>query len=242
MLQPVCVVAAAIAAFTTLACSSSSNGKAPATASTQSPARLEVIDRLDEATTLMGEFRGKLPDFATKGARCVVVVPSMMKGGLILGARHGEGFALCRAFAEGGTTQHWSAPAPISVSGGSAGLQVGVESVDLLMLVESDSGMKKLLSSKFEVGADVSASAGPVGRGRQVGTDTTMKSEVFAYTRSRGLFAGAELSGAVVKQDREATAALYREDKDFRTLLSTEATPDVDASRHFVEAVHEIIR
>jgi len=110
------------------------------------------------------------------------------------------------------------------------------------MLVESDSGMRKLLSSKFEIGADVSASAGPVGRGRQVGTDTTLKSEVFAYTRSRGLFAGAELSGAVVKQDRDATAALYREDKDFRTLLSTEATPDLDASRHFVDAVFEVMR
>jgi len=239
---------AVVTALASVACSSSSSNKPATSASNQSPERLAVMDRLDDATTLIREFQGKLPEAVTKEARCIVVVPSMIKGGLILGGRHGDGFAVCRADAmpgqrgsDDGGPAGWSEPAPVSVSGGSAGLQLGVESVDLLMVVESDSGMRKLLSSKFEIGADVSATAGPVGRGRQVGTDTTMKSEVYAYTRSRGLFAGAELSGAVVEQDADATLALYRANKDFRTLLSAHGEPETDASRRFVDAVREVM-
>ena len=242
LLLRACSGAAIVAALASAGCSSSSSGKPAASASNQSAALVDVEDRLEDATTLIRQFNGKLPEAVTKEARCIMVIPSMMKGGLVLGARYGEGFAVCRASEGDAANQHWSAPAPILVSGGSAGFQFGIESVDLLMLVESDSGMKKLLSSKFEVGADVSAAAGPVGRGRQVGTDPTLKSEVYAYTRSRGLFAGAELSGAVVKQDRDATAALYRQSEDFRTLLSKQATPDVDASRRFVAAVRDVMR
>src|SRR5262249_25117560 len=135
-------------------CSSSSNGKTATSASNQSPERLEVMDRLDDAAAFLREFHGKLPESIVKDARCIVVVPSMVKGGLIVGGRHGDGFAVCRP--DQGGVEGWSDPAPVSVSGGSAGLQIGLESVDLLMVVGSDAGMRKLLSSKFEIGADVS--------------------------------------------------------------------------------------
>jgi len=223
-------------------CSSQSNARPPASAEAgDSRARAEVEDRLGDATTLIEGFRDKLPESVTARARCVAVVPSMMKGGFIVGARHGEGFAMCRTASTGSTGGgNWSAPAPISVSGGSAGAQIGFESVDLVMLVESDDGMKKLLRSKFELGADVSASAGPVGRGREADTDATMKAEVLSYTRSRGLFAGAELSGAVVKQDEEATRALYgAQSADFRALLAGEVPVAAGASQRFVDAVRE---
>src|SRR5262249_27614619 len=156
---------------------------------------------------LVGEYRGKLPASVTENARCVVVVPSMVKGGLIVGARHGGGFASCRTTSSSDANR-WSAPAPITMSGGTAGAQIGFESTDVVMLIESDDGMKKLLRSRFELGADVSVSAGPIGRGREVDTDGTMHAQVLSYSRSRGLFAGAELNGAVVKQDEEATRAL----------------------------------
>ena len=242
MVRDIATVAPIVIALSGTACSSSPRTEAASPEVGYSKARAEVMDRLGDAATLVDEFRAKLPESVTKQARCIIVVPAMVRGGFIVGARHGDGFASCRA-PNNGDQANWSAPAPISVSGGSAGAQIGVESVDLLMLVQSDAGMNKLLRSKFELGADVSASAGPVGRGREAATDTTMKAEVLSYTRSRGLFAGAELGGAVVKQDDDATRALYgASGPDFRTLLAGNVAPPDIASRRFVEVVRETMQ
>src|SRR5258706_5785464 len=127
----------------------------------------------------------------------------MIKGGFIIGARYGKGVATCR------TSSGWSAPAPITIAGGSWGLQFGGEAVDLVMLVMNDKGMQNLLSSKFKLGAEGSAAAGPVGRQAEANTDWKMRAEVLTYSRARGVFAGLELNGAVIKQDDDDTRVRY---------------------------------
>jgi lipid-binding SYLF domain-containing protein len=155
-----------------------------------------------------------IPEEVLSGAKCIVVVPHLLKGGFIVGGEHGRGIATCR------TAKGWSAPAFISIGGGSWGLQIGVEGVDLVMLVMNDHGFQHLLSSKFQIGGDASASAGPVGRHASAGTDWKLNSEILTYSRSKGLFAGITLDGAVVEQDADSTRAIYGRDRSFRSILS----------------------
>jgi len=136
-----------------------------------------------------------IPEEVLNDAKCILVVPNLIKGGFILGAKHGRGVASCR------TSGGWSAPAFVSVGGGSAGLQIGVEGVDLVMLVMNDQGFQHLLSSKFELTGEASGAAGPVGRHASAGTDWKMNTEMLTYSRSKGAFAGLTLEGAVVEQD-----------------------------------------
>jgi lipid-binding SYLF domain-containing protein len=158
----------------------------------------------------------EIPAKRREDAKCVVVIPSLVRGGFIVGARHGEGVVSCR------TARGWSAPAFVAVNGGSAGLQVGVESSDLVMLVMSDRGMAQLFRSRVALGADASGSAGPAGDGAQAGTDATMTAEILSYGRSRGLFAGAELSGSVLTEDRDTLSALYGASHDLHAILAGE--------------------
>jgi lipid-binding SYLF domain-containing protein len=174
--------------------------------------RGRVVEELADATQVV-EQMNEIPQRQRQRARCVVVVPSMVRAGFILGGRHGVGVASCRA----GTA--WSAPVFVTITGGSAGLQIGIESSDLVMLVTSERGMTKLFRSSFALGADASAAGGPVGEAAQAGTDASMTAEFLTYARSRGLFAGAELSGAVVKQDGDALAALYGPSVDIHAIL-----------------------
>jgi lipid-binding SYLF domain-containing protein len=155
-----------------------------------------------------------IPEEVLSGAKCIVVVPHLLKGGFIVGGEHGRGIATCR------TAKGWSAPAFISIGGGSWGLQIGVEGVDLVMLVMNDHGFQHLLSSKFQIGGDASASAGPVGRHASADTDWKLNSEILTYSRSKGLFAGITLDGAVVEQDADSTRAIYGRDRSFRSILS----------------------
>ena len=173
-----------------------------------------------------------IPEEVLNGAKCILVVPNLVKGGFILGAKHGRGVASCR------TTNGWSAPAFVSVGGGSAGLQIGVEGVDLVMLVMNDQGFQHLLSSKFELTGEASGAAGPVGRHASAGTDWKMNTEVLTYSRSKGAFAGLTLEGAVVQQDDDSTRAIYGKNVEFRKVLSGKvATPkSADA---FMKAVSE---
>jgi lipid-binding SYLF domain-containing protein len=177
----------------------------------------EVADRLEDATRLLKDVGKKVPASVASRAVCAVIMPALVRGGLIVGARHGRGFAVCEV-----DDDHVSAPAPVTLSGGSAGLQVGIETVDLLMLITNDEGRSALMRGRFELGADVSAAAGPVGTGQERGTDTSFRAPVLTYTRSSGLFAGAVVSGAVVEQDQEATLALYGKPIDLRRILSGE--------------------
>jgi len=214
-----------------LAACSRSEAKSPAN-SPEPPLKMELKDRLDEAAELLAEFRGRVASPVVKRARCVAVVPAILKGGFIVGARHGSGFATCRV------ASGWSAPAPITISGASAGLQIGVQSVDLLMLVMTEAGMKRLLRTKFTLGADMSVSAGPVGKGSEGDTDAALKTEALSYSRSRGLFAGVELNGASVQQDVDAMEALYGQRVEFQRVLMGELPVPPEAQR-FISSVGE---
>ncbi len=180
--------------------------------------RQDSIDRLRMSSDVLHSIieapdKG-IPEEVLSSTKCIVVVPHLVKGGFIVGGEHGRGIATCR------TANGWSAPAFISVGGGSWGLQIGVEGVDLVMLVMNDHGLQHLLSSKFQVGGDASASAGPVGRHASAGTDWKLNSEILTYSRSRGIFAGITLDGAVVEQDNDSTRAIYGRNPSFRSVLS----------------------
>ena len=138
----------------------------------------------------------------------------MLKGGFIVGAKYGRGVASCR------TSKGWSAPAFFTVTGGSFGFQIGGQAVDLVMLIMNDNGMKNLLSSKFDLGADASVAAGPVGRHAEGNTDWKMRAQVLTYSRARGVFAGVSLNGAVVKQDKDSTREFYGHMVPFKTALT----------------------
>ena len=155
-----------------------------------------------------------IPEEVLSNAKCILVVPDLIKGGFIFGGKHGRGVASCR------TTSGWSAPAFVSVGGGSWGLQIGVEGVDLVMLVMNDHGFQHLLSSKFELTGEGSVAAGPVGRHASAGTDWKMNTEMLTYSRSKGVFAGLTLEGAVVEQDNDSTIAIYGKPMMFRKILS----------------------
>jgi lipid-binding SYLF domain-containing protein len=180
--------------------------------------RQDAIQRLQMSTDVLHAImsapdRG-IPEEVMSSAKCIVVIPDLVKGGFIVGGEHGRGIASCR------TARGWSAPAFVSVGGGSWGLQIGVEGVDLVMVVMNDRGLQHLLSSKFELSGAASASAGPVGRHASAGTDWTMNTEVLTYSRSHGIFAGITLNGAVVEQDADSTRAIYGRDASFKRILS----------------------
>jgi lipid-binding SYLF domain-containing protein len=153
-----------------------------------------------------------------------------MKGGFIFGAKHGRGVATCR------TAKGWSAPAFITVSGGSWGAQIGVEAVDLVMIIQNEKGMQKLISSNFQIGGDLSAAAGPVGRHASAGTDWKLDTEVLTYSRAKGAFLGLTLEGASVRQDDDSRRAMYGPKVTTKaTLLGKVAAPP--ATRAFLDAV-----
>jgi lipid-binding SYLF domain-containing protein len=173
-----------------------------------------------------------IPEEVLNGAKCMVVVPDLIKGGFVFGAKHGRGIASCR------TAHGWSAPAFVSVGGGSWGLQIGVEDIDLIMLVMNDRGLQHLLSSKFALTGEGSVAAGPVGRHASAGTDILMNTEVLTYSRSKGVFAGLTLEGAVIEQDDDSTRAIYGKHMMFRSILSGRV-PTPRSGAAFVRAVSQ---
>ena len=171
-----------------------------------------------------------IPEEVLSNAKCILVVPDLIKGGFIFGGKHGRGVASCR------THEGWSAPAFVSIGGGSWGLQIGVEGVDLVMLVMNDQGFQHLLTSKFQLSGEGSAAAGPVGRHASAGTDWKMNTEMLTYSRSKGAFAGITLEGAVIQQDDDSTRAIYGKHMMFRKILSGKvSTPE--SAEAFVKAV-----
>ena len=177
----------------------------------------KAADRVQAAADVLNEIQAApdkgIPQEVLGSAECVAVVPSMLKGGFIVGAKYGRGLASCR------TPKGWSAPAFFVVTGGSFGFQIGGQAVDLVMLIMNKDGMKHLLSSEFELGADASVAAGPVGRHAEGNTDWKMRAEVLTYSRARGLFAGLTLNGAQIKQDKDSTREFYGRMVPFRTSL-----------------------
>ena len=189
--------------------------------------RDKVVARMDDSSKILNELLGApdkgIPDEVFEKAKCVAVVPSMVKGGFVFGAEHGRGVATCR------TANGWSAPAFFVITGGSWGLQIGVQAADLVMLIMNDRGMNELLSSEFKLGGSGSVAAGPVGREASASTDWKMGAEVLTYSRTRGLFAGLTLNGAVIKQDDDSTRGLYGRMVGFRQCLSGQVKPPAAA-------------
>jgi len=201
-----------------------------------SSAREDSVDRLQRSVDVLHAIMSTpdkgIPEEVLSNAKCILVVPDLIKGGFIFGGKHGRGVATCR------TAEGWSAPAFVSIGGGSWGLQIGVEGVDLVMLVMNDQGFQHLLSSKFELTGEGSVAAGPVGRHASAGTDWKMNTEMLTYSRSKGVFAGLTLEGAVVEQDNDSTHAIYGKHMMFRNILSGKATTPRSADA-FLKAVSE---
>jgi SH3 domain-containing YSC84-like protein 1 len=194
----------------------------------------DINKRIDNAAKVLNEIMATpdkaIPDKVMRDAKCVAVIPSMVKIAVGFGGNHGKGVATCR------TGAGWSAPAPITITGGSWGLQLGGQAIDLVMIVTNQAGMDHLLSSKFKLGADASAAAGPVGRDAAADTDIKMRSEVLTYSRARGLFAGVDLSGAAITQDKDETRLLYGKFVPFTEILSGKVEP-TSSSQPFLSAV-----
>jgi SH3 domain-containing YSC84-like protein 1 len=194
----------------------------------------DINKRIDNSAHVLNEIMGTpdkaIPDGIMHDAKCIAVIPSMVKIAIGFGGNHGKGVATCR------TPDGWSAPAPITITGGSWGLQLGGQAVDLVMVVMTDQGMEHLLSSHFKLGADASAAAGPVGRDATAGTDVKMRAEVLTYSRTRGLFAGIDLSGAAISQDKDETRILFGRMVSFQDILNGKVPPPA-GSESFLAAV-----
>ena len=199
-------------------------------------AREDTVERMQKSVDVLHSIMSTpdkgIPEEVLSGAKCILVVPNLIKGGFVFGGKHGRGVASCR------TADGWSAPAFVSVGGGSWGLQIGIEGVDLVMLVMNDRGLQHLLSSKFELTGEGSVAAGPVGRHASAGTDWMLNTEVLTYSRSKGIFAGLTLEGAVVEQDNDSTHAIYGRHMMFRSILSGRASSPRSAAA-FMKAVSE---
>ncbi len=194
----------------------------------------DEVKRMDSAASVMNEIMGTpdkgIPQEILASAKCVAVVPSMLKGGFVVGANYGKGVATCH------TATGWSAPAPFKLAGGSVGFQIGGEAVDVVMLIMNEKGMRNLLNSKFKLGADASVAAGPVGRHAEGDTDWKMRAEVLSYSRARGVFAGVSLNGAGISQDNDETRVLYGNDASFQKIL-TGGVPAPEGSETFLSTV-----
>jgi lipid-binding SYLF domain-containing protein len=188
----------------------------------------KALDRVQAAADVLNQIEGApdsgIPREILSKAECVAVVPSMLNGGFIVGAKYGRGLASCR------TPKGWSAPAFFMTTGGSVGFQIGGQAVDLVMLIMNNDGMQHLLSSKFALGADASVAAGPVGRHAEGNTDWKMRAQVLTYSRARGVFAGVSLNGAVVKQDKDSTREFYGHMVTFKAALTGEVDPPAAAN------------
>lgn len=199
-------------------------------------ARQDSVARLQSSVDVLHAVMATpdkgIPEEVLSNAKCILVVPDLIKGGFIFGGKHGRGIASCR------TSNGWSAPAFVSIGGGSWGLQIGIEGVDLVMLVMNDQGFQHLLSSKFQLTGEGSVAAGPVGRHASAGTDWKMNTEMLTYSRSKGVFAGLTLEGAVVEQDNDSTHAIYGKHMAFRNILSGKASTPKSADA-FLKAVTE---
>jgi SH3 domain-containing YSC84-like protein 1 len=196
----------------------------------------DINKRIDNSASVLNEIMATpdkaIPDGIMNNAKCIAVIPSMVKIAIGFGGNHGKGVATCR------TANGWSAPAPITITGGSWGLQLGGQAIDLVMVVNNDQGMQHLLSSKFKLGADASAAAGPVGRDTSADTDVKLRAEVLTYSRARGVFAGIDLSGAAISQDKDETRILYGNMVPFADILGGKV-PAPNGSEHFLSTVRK---
>jgi lipid-binding SYLF domain-containing protein len=172
-----------------------------------------IVDAANVLTEMATSFDSGIPkDLITK-AECIVIVPGVKKGAIGFGGQYGRGYMSCRQ--NGG----WSAPSGMRVEGGSVGFQIGGSSTDVILLVMNDRGVDKLLSNKFTVGADAAVAAGPIGRQASAQTDATMRAEMLAWSRSRGVFAGVSLQGSTLRTDNDENKDLYGREMSAREIV-----------------------
>ena len=196
--------------------------------------KTKLTERLANASAVVNQIMSTpdkgIPSSILAGASCVVVVPSYKKAAFGVGAQYGQGVATCR------TPKGWSAPVFVQLAGGSFGFQIGGQATDLVLIAMNDQGLQDMLKNKFKVGADAAASAGPVGRNAQAGTDWKLNAEFLTYSRSKGLFAGINLDGTVLSQNEDATRAIYGANIPYTEVLKgNQITPMV--ARPFVRTV-----
>jgi lipid-binding SYLF domain-containing protein len=194
----------------------------------------KVEDRLTSAQAVMNEIMATpdkgIPEGILRGASCVTVIPAYKKGAFVVGAQYGQGVATCR------TPNGWSAPVFVKLEGGSFGWQIGGQSTDLILIAMNQNGLQDMLKNKVKLGADAAASAGPVGRNAQAGTDWKLNAEFLTYSRSKGLFAGLDLDGTVLSQNEDMTRTEYGANIPFKTILGGDV-PAPENARPFVHTV-----
>jgi lipid-binding SYLF domain-containing protein len=194
----------------------------------------KLDERLASATAVIDEVMATpdkaIPQSILAGASCVVVIPKYKKGAFVVGAQYGQGVATCR------TPRGWSAPVFVQLAGGSFGWQIGGQSTDLVLVAMNQHGLQDMLKNKFKLGADAAASAGPVGRNAQAGTDWKLNAEFLTYSRSKGLFAGIDLDGTVLSQNEDDTRTEYGSNVPFGEVLHGEV-PTHENARQFVHTV-----
>jgi SH3 domain-containing YSC84-like protein 1 len=188
----------------------------------------ESVKRLDEAAAVFSEIMATpdkgIPQDMLANAHCIVIVPGLKTAAFLVGGKYGKGYLSCRNKSGVG----WSAPGTVRIEGGSVGFQIGGSETDLIMLVMSERGADKLLSSKFTLGAEGSVAAGPVGRTATAQTDAQMHADILSWSRSQGLFAGLALEGATLREDLDDNASLYGKKLENRQIVTTRVrTPKV---------------
>ena len=202
-----------------------------------SAANTKVEERLQNAGEVLQEVMNApdkgIPLEIVEHAKCIAVIPNQIKAGFVVAAKFGKGVATCH------TERGWSAPAFFTITGGGWGAQIGIASIDNVLMIMNQRGMDHLLSAKFQIGADASAAAGPVGRHAAAGTDWKMETEILSYARARGVFAGVSLDGAVVHPDQEATKIVYGRLLSHREILTGKVQPPETVSS-FLAAVREV--
>ena len=185
-------------------------------------------DRIRESAAVLNEIHGEpdkdIPQDLWDNAKCVIVIPSLKKAAFVFGGEYGKGIMSCRHDAG------WSAPVFMQLEKGSWGIQIGGESIDLVLLVMHERGMDKLLQDKVSLGADASAAAGPIGRTAQAATDAQLNAEIVSYSRSQGLFAGIDVSGGTLKADTDANRDLYGRSISARQVLDDSTKAPVETS------------
>ena len=201
--------------------------------------RENLQERIDAAKTVLDQIMAakdkSIPMNILQHATCIAVVPGMMKGAFVFGGQYGQGVVTCR------TGHGWSAPVFIRMAGGSFGFQIGGQATDLVLVAMNDRGMQDLLKSKFKIGGDASAAAGPVGRAGQASTDWKISAELLSYSRNKGIFAGIDLDGTVVSQNKEDTELYYGKDYDFDFILKGKVDVPPDAVEFVSTVAHYFV-
>lgn len=219
--------------------SSRSSEASKANMSETSKDRQEAVDRLNDSAKVLDELMGAedstIPEWVLSKAQCVMVIPSMVKGGFVVGGQHGRGAATCR------NNGRWSAPQMVTITGGTWGAQIGAEAVDLVLVFMGNKGAEQLLNNSVKLGGEASVAAGPFGRQASASTDASVKSEILSYSRTRGLFAGLELGGASVRGDDDSDKALYGKEMTSKAVLSGGVQPPA-GSETFMASIRKNFR